>query len=362
LPRRLALAAAVLIAAPAQAQELPLSVHGSLNAGYGRATDYPSLGIPLNGTADYRIATLQFRYDVSPEDQFVIQMLNRRVGSSPLATAVGDVTAQWAYWQHTAGDVKIKMGRAPLPRGLQNEVRYIGTVLPFFRVPFEYTGDAFDAVDGVVVSWRQALGSFSFEAHPFFGGTENRSVRSVAAGLTVRRSRANNMIGSQFYLDAPQSVRLGLHAARYDRVDSVQNGYRRFVGASGQWDPRYATFRLEHVRESGNGPASDIKTTYGQVVAKVSDRLRFAGEHTVAVQRIFGTAPTPNVDVFGVRSTGAAANWFFSGNTVLKLEHHWRSGYQFDAFTPPTTGTGAALQVNPPYEARYWLLSVALAF
>ena len=46
----------------------------------------------------------------------------------------------------------------PLPRGLVNEVRYIGTVLPFFRPSTELQGEAFDAIDGLVASYHRDLG------------------------------------------------------------------------------------------------------------------------------------------------------------------------------------------------------------
>ncbi len=208
-------------AVPAQSIADALSVHGSLNAGYAKSSDIPLIGIPTEGTADYRIMTLQIRYKVSDQDQFVTQFLNRRVGTSPLRTAIGDLTTQWAFWQRQSGNVTMKFGRAPLPRGLVNEVRYIGTLLPFFRVPYEYSYHAFDAVDGAVVSWRRSVGDFGVEAHGFAGGTENRNIRSEANGLSVRISKANNLRGAQFYLDAPAGLRFGLYADRYERIDET---------------------------------------------------------------------------------------------------------------------------------------------
>ena len=58
-----------------------LSIHASLNAGYGKSSDLPVLGIPKEGTVDYRIMTLQFRYQLAEKDAFVVQLLNRRLGS-----------------------------------------------------------------------------------------------------------------------------------------------------------------------------------------------------------------------------------------------------------------------------------------
>jgi hypothetical protein len=292
-----------------------------------------------------------------------VQLLNRRLGTSPLRNAIGDVAAQWAFWQHRSGDFAVKVGRAPLPRGLLNEVRYIGTVLPFFRVSAEFTGDAFDAVDGVAATYRHDLGGeWALEGHAFGGGTENRSVRATASELTVRVSRANNMLGSQLYLDAPYGVRLGLHGSRYNRIADAAKGYRSFVAYSGQMDRERFLLRSEHVREAGYGPMSDIKTTYGQGVLRLTERFHVAGEHTFQTQRIFPTNPSLNVDVTSVRSTGAALNFRTTASTVVKLEHHWRDGYTYDAFVPPTTLSGGAMSVNPARTTNYWIASAAVAF
>ena len=147
--------------------------------------------------------TLQFRYPHAEKDAFVVQLLNRRLGSSPLAGVLNDVTTQLAFWQHRSNGITTKVGRTPLPRGLLNEVRYIGTVLPFFRQPFEISGDAFDAPDGVLVSTRHELPKgFSVEGHAHVGASENRSVR----------------------------------ATKYERRTPTQTGFRNFVAYSGQID------------------------------------------------------------------------------------------------------------------------------
>lgn len=365
-PLRLALGASLLLAAStarAQSLEERLTLHASLNAGYGKSDSLPVLGIPREGTVDYRIMTLQFRYQMSERDAVVVQLLNRRLGTSPLAGVINDVTTQLAFWQHRAGPATIKVGRNPLPRGLLNEVRYIGTVLPFFRVPFEISGDAFDAVDGVVVSSRRDLGrGFVVEGHGHFGGSENRSVRATASELTVRASRAHNMLGAQGYLDAPGGVRLGLFANKYERRTPQQSGFRNFVGYSGQIDRSFGVLRAEHFRESGESPGADLKSGYVQAVARVHPRLHVAGEHIRQTQRVFFDDTRLNTDVPSVRETGAAVNLFGPPGTVFKLEHRWRKGYTYDAFVPPTTLSGNTVRVNPTQSTTYWIASVAVSF
>ncbi len=351
----------VLAAQPAADQ---FSIHGSLNSGYGRSSALPVIGIPREGTADYRIATLQFRYKVDENDQFVMQLLNRRVGTSPLRTAIGDLTTQWAYWQHDAGAFSVKVGRAPLPRGLLNEVRYIGTLLPFFRVPYEFTYDAFDAVDGVVASYRAQLSQdWRFEAHSFLGGSENRNVRSEATGLSVRVSRANQMRGGQLYLSGPFGLKVGAFGDQYQRIDETtqQKGSRTHYALSGEIDRKYVTVRSEMMRETGENSKSSLRNTYVNVIGKLTDHWRVALEHSIGEQGVFPTA-SPSVTVTSVKSTGASINYLITANTVLKFEHHWRRGYQFDAFVPPTRTQSGATVVLPNAYTNYFIGSVAFSF
>lgn len=347
----------------AQTADERLSVHASLNAGYAKSTGLQVLGIPEEGTLDYRIMTLQFRYKLTDDDAFVVQLLNRRLGSSPLAGVLNDVTTQLAYWQHNAGAVNVKVGRTPFPRGLMNELRYIGTVLPFFRVPFEISGDAFDALDGVAVSGRRNLGNgFSVEGTGHFGASENRSVRATATELTVRSSRAHNMIGAQGYLDAPGGVRLGLFANKYERRTPTQSGFRNFVGYSAQADRNFFTLRGEHFRESGESPGADLKSWYVQGIAKVHTRVHLAAEKIQQKQRVFFTDARLNTDIVSVNEKAAAINVFGPVGSVVKLEHRWRKGYTYDAFIAPTTLANGAVSVNPARATNYWIASVAFSF
>ena len=362
----LALLVATLgVALPAGAQDIAerLTLHASLNAGYGRAADLPVIGIPTSGTEDYRIMTLQLRYKVAEDDDFVVQLLNRRIGTSPLQTLIGDVTTNWAFWQHREGDLVVKAGRTPFVRGLNNEVRYIGTVLPFFRVPFEFTGDAFDALDGVTLSYRKPFaGSWALQAHALGGGSENRSVRATATELTVRSSRAHNLVGGQVEVQGPVGLRVGAWGNRYDRKAATQSGRRVFYGAFAQADQGRGLLRAEYHRESGHDPSADVRTGYAEGIVRVLPRLHLAGQESIRQERVFGAPGEGNVDVTAVRSTGAAVNFFLQPTTVLKLEHHWREGHTYDAYVPPTRVVDGRLVANPLVQGNYWIASLAISF
>ena len=64
-----------------------LSIHGSLNAGYGKSDGLPVFGINQDGTTNYRAIALQFGYKTSDKSRVVTQFLSRDLGTSPLQAA-----------------------------------------------------------------------------------------------------------------------------------------------------------------------------------------------------------------------------------------------------------------------------------
>ncbi len=372
-PSALVLALSILSAPCAFAQDVTdkLTWHASLNAGLARSDELPALGIPVKGTSDYRVFTLQTRYKLSEKDEFVAQILNRRFGTSPLAAAINDVTAQWAYWNHKfnvgSANGAFKAGRTPITRGLLNEVRYIGSVLPFYRPSLEVYSDAFDALDGATVSLTHPLGSASIEGNAFFGGSDWRSVVTTATGLDPRIQRMENMFGSQLYLDVPfAGIRLGAYGARMEVRTPTTKGYmtNTILSAQSQFD-RF-TFRAEQSNLNGHGPSRDNHHKYFQGVVRVADKLQVAGETTISNSRLFFPAAK---DVAlrsvlpSVRSQGASLMFDLAPGTLLKLEHHWRAGYVYDVNVPPIQSqTSTVVVLNPNRSTRYFIASIATTF
>ena len=359
-----------LLAAPVSgvsAQEAldRLELHGSLNAAYGRSDSLGVFGIPQKGTSDYRVFTLQGRFALTPKDQIVAQVFNRRLGASPLAGAIADVTMQWAYWQHKEGDFTVKVGRNPLPRGLLNEVRYIGTVIPFFRPSVELQAEAFDALDGAVVSYRHQLPlGIGYEQHVFAGGSENRQIASTAQGQQLRIARTENMFGGQSYLTLPvANAKLGLYGARYGFVQPTSRGYRTNVLGSAEASVSIFKLQTEHGRINGIGPINDNRSGYTWLTTRLHDRFAVAGQHAYTRRRLFATNPAANRMYMDTRTEGVSGVFSLTGNTVLKLEHHWRDGYAFDSSVPVVKSqTATAVVMAPPQKARYFLASVAASF
>jgi len=361
----LGLALLPLAAASAQNPIDRLELHGSLNAAYGRSDTLGVYGVPQKGTSDYRVFTLQTRFAITENDQVVAQVFNRRLGTSPLAGAISDVTMQWAYWQHREGDLTVKVGRNPLPRGLLNEVRYIGTVLPFFRPPMELQSDAFDAIDGVVASYRRELGAgIGLEQFAFFGGSEWRAVATTSTGTQVRVARTENMFGGQSYLTLPvANAKLGLYGARYGFVQPSGRGYRSNVIASAEATVDRVKLQTEHGRITGYGPSNDNRSGYLQATVRLVDRFSVAGQQAYTNRKLYFANTEMNRMFAEVRTVGASGILTLPGGAVAKLEHHWRRGYAFD--TPVTvvaTQTPTSFTFGPRREARYFLASVGASF
>jgi hypothetical protein len=365
---RMALGLLAMSSSVALAQDIPdrLELHASLNAGYGRASALPVFGIPLTGTSDYRVFTVQGRYSLSENDQLVAQVFNRRLGTSPLASAISDVTMQWAYFQHKTGDVTVKIGRNPLPRGMFNEVRYIGTVLPFFRPANEVTGEAFDALDGAVVTYRHSLPlGLELEQHGFVGGSEQRSIAATSTGQEVRIARAENLFGGQTFMTLPVAgLRVGAYGARYNFNQATARGYRTNVILSAEATP-FERLKLdtEHGRITGDGPANDNRAGDYQATFRLTSRLSVAGQHVYKKRMLYFANADLNQMFDEVKSDGASLIVGLTSNSVLKVENHWSNGYSYDTSTPVIASqTATSVTLNDPQAAHYFLVSIAASF
>jgi hypothetical protein len=367
--RRTAVLVLATLAAPlalrAQSPLDKLEIHGALNAAYGRTDSLTVFGLPSKGTSDYRVFTLQGRYNIDEKNVVVAQVFNRRLGASPMASAISDVTMQWAYWQHREGDFTLKVGRNPLPRGLVNEVRYIGTVLPFFRPALELTGEAFDAIDGAVVSYRRELGyGIGIEQHGFFGGSENRAIATTSTGQEVRIARTENMFGGQTYFTFPVAgLRFGAYGARYAFVQPKSRGYRTNTILSAEATVDRLKLETEHGRYTGHGPANDNRNGYVQGTVRLVDRLSVAGQHSYMLRRLYMTNRSLDRMYTDARDTGVSGIIGVTRNSVVKVEHHWRNGYNFDSAVPLIgSQTPTSVTLAPTQQARYYLVSLAASF
>jgi hypothetical protein len=371
----LALVAVALLApAAGHAQDLTdrFSFHGSLVWGYGKSDGLPVFGVNKDGTTDYRAIALQFRYRVSQNDQFVTQLLSRALGTSPLDSVEPSVFPVWAYYQRRAGDWTIKVGRDPLPRGIFNEVRFIGTLLPFYRVGADVYGETLEYLDGVVVSRDWDLGKgWSAETHGFVGGTDLKVLLPSNTGVGVLKARLEDVTGTQLWLNTPiEGLRAGAFVAGYQitPVYGQQNPDGRqlttLYSLDGNFDHVFA--RGEFTEFSGKSPSkSDYTSWYAQGGLKLGDEVTIAGQYMATRRYIDFGAPLPPLYLPINKDLAGSIIVAPSANVAFKFEAHHTTGYSFDANVPtfiPPTAPPLVMGIAPASKANYMIASVAISF
>jgi hypothetical protein len=332
------------LAAHVQAQEASsLSIHGYLTQAYGKAEGGTVAGVPERGTSDYRTAALQFGYEITENDRMVIQFSHERIGEDPVATLLPDVALDWVFYEHKfSNDTRVKIGRVQLPTGIYNEIRDVGTLLPFYRPPqalyLEMTYG--ETVDGIVASHTFRAGRWSLHLEPFYGSAE----AILPVGGTVVRSRASDIAGGSVWLRTPlEGVRVGGSGFRSALKIPSRTGivYDKGETWRGAIDATFSrvTARGEYTTLSHG--LFDFSAYYGEASVKVVDKV------SVNLQYSRAWLTTPTATTPFSRDMAAGVNYAFLHNVVLKLEGH--------------EGEGSVLSGSAP-EARYGLLSLSASF
>ena len=217
----------------AQGSDGQLAIHGYLTQGAAVSHGAQFYGMTDQISTDFRYAALQFRYD-RKKDGFLLQVNNRRLGSSPITDFESAVNLNWAFYERRGDDgTSFRFGRIPVPRGIYNEERSIGVVLPFYRAPviFYDEGAYFsETIDGIVLSHTIKKDSpWNLEANLYGGGWSLLAYDQSGPAYSVSRIRADNGIGTQLWLNTPiDGVRLGTSAQTY-RWRSLADGSKQQV-------------------------------------------------------------------------------------------------------------------------------------
>ncbi len=364
-PRTLALLAAGALAAQvlsAQEASSPgrdqrLEVHLFLTQAFATArfadggffaphADEANLGIPEGGTTDYRSLAVQLRYELTPKDSAIVQLSHRRFGFSPLTEVEGEAELDWAFYEHRfAEGTAVKVGRVQIPFGIFNQVRDVGTLLPFFRAPFSFYREVSftsETVDGVLASRR------FFTASPWslmvevYGGGWNLIEQRIDRPELVVAARAEDALGSQLWLKTPMpGFRLGLGGQRY----SVAGGLFRRPGETttfrdlhlsaealvGRFVARAEARELTLPVTFATGPPlgfvrSDARYrgAYLQLGARAGHRFRVYAQAERAAFRQASPRFAAAIDLDPLRQDlGLALHYLLAPEVVLKVESHW---------------------------------------
>lgn len=238
-----------------------LQVHGALSQAYAESRFLDGgpvgaeriLGISEEGTTDYRTMALQFRYELSKKDEFILQLSHRRLGTSPINEIESDVELDWAFYEHQFDEASyLRVGRIQIPIGIFNQVRDIGTVLPFYRPAYMFYREgsfSSETVDGLLLGHTFDLpGEWSLLTDAFYGGWD---LVEFAPGGTggfydpATLARAEDAIGGHLWLDTPiMGVRFGAGAQQY----LVTKGFLRHEDETTRWSDWHLSFDADFDR------------------------------------------------------------------------------------------------------------------
>ena len=333
-----------------------VSIHGYLTQGWGRSDGTAFYGLSDDASTDFRYAALQLRYLPTDHDQFVVQLNHRRLGRSHITDFESDVSLNWAFYQHAfKTGTTIKIGRMPIPRGIYNELRAVGVVLPMYRPPVVFYDEGAyysETIDGAIASHTFAEDSpWSIETNLYVGGWRSLAYDTWSEVYSIDRVRAEDAIGTQLWLNTPvDGLRFGLAAQRHDDKNETNGDVMKMK----EWH-----LSLDATRERWffrtEGQLQDYGTDklyvgYVQANVKPTEKLGITGE----LQRSRDTEVTytsPSSFEWH-RSDGIGLSYAFSPSLVLKLEHHWDRGIQVEQPADPMT----------PPRFRYVMASLSASF
>lgn len=343
-----------------------------------------SFGIPEDGTTDYRFLALQFRYDISPKDVFVVQLSSRALGFSATTDAEDEIELDWAFYERRLTDnTSIKVGRVQIPMGIFNEIRDVGTVLPFYRPPFNfYREGAFtsETVDGLLISHEFLADSdWGLELSAYAGEWELISLDPFDPTRPAV-ARARDGYGYQVWLSTPiQDLRFGTGLNSYvgegEGLNSLERTDILFASVEGLFGPFTIRAEFQEVDLVFPGPPSppfppaaefDLTSVawYVQAGYQVTEKLSIWAQRekdTIDADCICFLDDPGADDLFP--EWAFSLNYAFSPGIVLKAEYHITEAFADYNLVDFSTGVGLLVNFDVPYEdGSYSILSLSVSF
>lgn len=349
------LALALPASLSAQSAGSLLTVHGFYTQGYGSTNGEPTAGLTNQASANYHNATLQLFGRLTSNDNVVVQFNNQHIGSNGLGDSDNRFSVDWAYASHRFDNgITVKAGKLPMPRGIYNEIREAGTVLPFYRAPILSYSEGYQTVNGASVGRSFFVESqWELDATGYAGNWDSNSQRYTASAPNdpiIRTSLYDHTVGAQLWLSTPvEGLRLGLAGLGYhsagtrinsDSITPSSDPTRRAVVASVDGDFERFMVRSE-VRHQWylERSTSQRDYYYAQAALKLPAglSLNVQGE----AQNQVRTNPVDSTTYHYVSAKDMAVGGRFAArsNLVFKLEHHWTYGRSIDRYVASTEET-----------------------
>jgi len=336
-------------------------LHGYFSQAYAKSEDHQLIGIPNSGTFDYRRVALLIRGNISTKDTLVLQLAQRRLGDSPVMTLEPDVKVDWAFYEHRFdSSSSVRIGRIPNPLGLYSEIRYVGTVLPFYRAPYNfYQEGSFTSenVNGARVAHTFAADKpWNLEAQVFGGGFS--MIESYDGN--VNQSHTNNALGSQLWLNTPvEGLRFGVGGDLFDVKKTILSG-----SGSDSWKTWIASAELSRSRFRLRSEYSEIHLKQAQFVDKayyvyggynLTEKLMANAQFDTSTATLGTGAASASLPKF-YRDTTVGLSFAFRPEVVAKAEYHFATGRLIeDENVPLDPSIG-------PFKGNYSILSLSASF
>lgn len=333
-----------------------LQIHGFLTQAYAWVDEGFYLGIPDGGTTDYRTAALQVRYDASNSSSFVFQIDHERLGDSPFDPLFDEVELDWIFYQHRfASGTAVQVGRVPRPTGIYNEIRDVGTLLPFYRPPAAlYFEGLFstDTLDGISVRHLFAAdGSWPIELTAYYGGWEALEIQLSG---TPRTSKAEDALGGQVWVGTPiAGLRFGASFVTFDTRPSPSTAAGSFDSWLLSLDGDFARWSVRAELLEAEFSLGDYTASYVQLGYRFNETFSLFGQWEEADVSTVLPFVGP-VEVETADEWAASLNVHLRHDLLLKLEYH-----EFEGFNPEGIGTPEGLFYQ---QTGYGIVSVAYSF
>jgi hypothetical protein len=340
--------------------ESNLQIHGYLTQAYARTTDYQIFGITDSGTADYRSAALQFRYSITSNDIFVVQFAHERIGRSHVNDVKDDVELDWIFFEHKfTPDTSIKLGKIQIPLGFYNEIRDVGTLLPFYRPPSVFYiegGYSTETLNGVALS------------HTFFSEKDWNIDTSVYYGNWVGirmygelyfKEPVNDMFGINVWLNTPyEGTRLGASFSRYNAPPlgappNTEPVDWKMASFSAEAAYHQFSFKTEYIYAAETD--NKYNAYYGLVTYKPTEKL------AINLQAEIGKIDLnpPFIGTLKInwnKDYALGIDYFFTTQLVAKFEGHWNKGFAYDNLPMEY------ILFGKPLKSKYFILSLSVSF
>ncbi|MFP3940567.1 MAG: hypothetical protein ACLF0P_09700 [Thermoanaerobaculia bacterium] len=354
------------------AQARPLSklqVHAFLNQAWGKTDGNQVEGLTEDGNSDYRTLALQFRYAITLDDIVVVQLQNEVRGDSLLDDVRNEIEVDWAFYEHRFNEsTGVRLGRVRMPLGIYNEIRDVGTLLPFFEPPEGIYSDGLftqESLDGVAFYRHlQPAEGWRLTVDGYLGEWERDLVFPTDDAPDF--SRADDGAGLQLWLETPvNGLRFGLGGLRYKvsgssinlneeddwnlLLASVDANFDRWTARAEFMDASYELFFDPIAIDDGG-----YTGYYGQLGYRVTDRWTVWAQYDVADVELAGSRfPSHEFDL--VEDLALSLTFAPRSEILFKGEVHSMEG--FVGFFPELN-----VLVDPPAKTDYGLLSVSVAF